>query len=268
MVKVAISAGDGGSVSPEGTIEIKKGDDLKIFASPDDHYQVDNWFIDGQGCGIDANVYYLNGVSRDTSVSVKFAEIRHSIVTTPQEGAEALEGSVKPWSSTNSGPWIVADGASQLFIAYPAKGHVVQRWIVDNIEMQKLGDRFTLDNIRSDHFLRVEFSPILTVGPFAEVPTVGSHVSLNADEDLQKLAKETNRTLPYPRGNRIYAAADLTDLPKDGHAGGGFGCGGQHRQSRHPCRGLPAAASAAPGHRRHRSDQDGRRDRRRYEVLG
>jgi len=157
--KVCISAGEHGSVSPEGTIEVERGSDVHINASPDEGWKVEDWYQDGQNWGCDANKYRINGISRDTTVTVCFERLKFSVITTPQKGGESSDGSLMPWSSTDKGPLWYEYGESVTFSARPSRGYQVNQWKLDGQPVQKGGDTFPLENIRDNHFLMVDFTP-------------------------------------------------------------------------------------------------------------
>ena len=204
-VEITIEAGDNGKVSPEGKIKIARGSDLKIVATPDPHYEVLNWNCFGPQ-GIDASTFYLNGVSRDTSVSVSFIRKAHAIHCTPQKGAEIPEGRMDPQSSTTAA-LVVEEPEGLTFRALPAPGHFIRKWLVDREQAQIGGRTYTLANIMCEHWVEAIFSPRPNTGPFAPMPTV-EPVTL---VDEPRLAEEIRR-VRKTTGAGHCGVADLTVL--------------------------------------------------------
>lgn len=155
--KVAISAGDGGSVSPDGEIEVAAASDVWMYAAPDDGHTVAEWFHDGEPWGCDVGSYVIPGIARDATVHVTFRRITHGVTTTPCDGAESSQGTLAPRSSIDSGPITVAHGGSLTFTATPVPGCRVDAWTVDGTVVARGTDTYTLAGITADHLVAVTF---------------------------------------------------------------------------------------------------------------
>lgn len=160
--KVTISAGDGGSVSPDGEVEVPEATDLWIYAAPEAGRKVAEWYHDGQPWGCDVASYVIRGIARDAVVHVTFAPITHSVTTTPCVGGESTGGTVSPCSSLDEGPIPVDDGASLTFTARPDPGWRVGVWTVDGKVAARATETFTLPRVTADHSVAVTFDlPVL-----------------------------------------------------------------------------------------------------------
>jgi hypothetical protein len=80
------------------------------------------------------------------SVTATFQLMQFTIATT-SDGS----GSISPMNP------IVNYGDSQLFIAVPNEGYVVDCWYLDGSSVQSGGVEYTLDNIQDDHAVYVTF---------------------------------------------------------------------------------------------------------------
>lgn len=155
--KVTISAGDGGSVSPDGEIEVAAATDVWIYASPDEGRKVAQWYHDGQPWGCDVPSYVIPGIARAASVHVTFMPITHAVTTTPCEGGESSGGTVRPCSSLNTGPLTVAHNDSLTFTAVPEPGFRVGEWTVDGAVVARAVATYTLSGITADNVVAVGF---------------------------------------------------------------------------------------------------------------
>lgn len=78
--KINVSAGDHGTISPEGTIHAQDGNSRTFTITPDDGYVVSDILIDGVSTGIEhVNTYILEGITSDHTIQPVFVYDPESI---------------------------------------------------------------------------------------------------------------------------------------------------------------------------------------------
>lgn len=138
----------GGSVSPSGRTYVYEGESQTIRFTPRSGYEVIAVYVDGQDIGSRSS-YTFHDVSKDHNLYVDFAPI----ISQYEINADcSFGGSISPDGTV----W--ADrGDNQTFWFIPNQGYVVDSVYVDNRNIGSV-DRYTFNNIRSDHTIYVEFS--------------------------------------------------------------------------------------------------------------
>lgn len=213
--RVTISAGDGGSVSPDGEIEVAAATDVWIYAAPQQGNKVAQWYHDGQPWGCDVTSYVIRGIARDANVHVTFMPVVHGVTTTPCDGGESSQGTVSPRSSLDAGPIRVDHGASVTFTAAPAPGYRVHAWTVDGQQVAGAVETYTLPSVGADHAVAVSFD----LPPLAPLRWRGT-VTLSWNLRIAPGSRNTTRT-----ADTVITQADLdaSGLPGPvGVAKGGF----------------------------------------------
>ncbi len=107
------NANGNGNVFPQGTHTYNKGDIVRIFAEPDDGYQVHEWV------GVDANGTYADVVmDANKSITVNFGLPRYTLTTYITNG-----GTVKP-----AGKTLITQNETIMVVATPDKGFEFKEW--------------------------------------------------------------------------------------------------------------------------------------------
>lgn len=138
----------GGSVSPSGRTYVYEGESQTIRFTPRSGYEVIAVYVDGKDVGSRSSFTFYD-VSKDHKLYVDFAPIssRYEI-----NADSSFGGSISP-----SGTVRVDRGDNRTFWFTPNQGYVVDSVYVDKRNIGSV-DRYTFDNIRSDHTIYVEFS--------------------------------------------------------------------------------------------------------------
>ncbi len=74
VYEVSLSAGDGGSIDPSGTISVTEGDSLTFNVSADDGYEIADVVVDGDSVGA-VSSYTIDSLSADTVVEASFEAV-------------------------------------------------------------------------------------------------------------------------------------------------------------------------------------------------
>jgi LmbE family N-acetylglucosaminyl deacetylase len=102
---ITASAGNGGSISPSGQVEVVSGDDAAFSIKPDDGFAIQDVVVNGTSRGSVSSFTFLN-VTSDQSISAYFSQIQvveYGSLSATIEPAEAAAGGAR-WR-VNGGDW-------------------------------------------------------------------------------------------------------------------------------------------------------------------
>jgi predicted ester cyclase len=144
---ITASAGDGGTISPSGTVVVSRGASQTFAIIPADGYRVSDVVVDGASRG-PATSYTFSDVSADHSISASF--VPEPVVYTITASAEAggtifLSGEVR-----------VSGGGSRSFIITPDSGFRIEDVVVDGTSV---GPRsiYTFSDVQAGHTILALF---------------------------------------------------------------------------------------------------------------
>ncbi|MDR2091642.1 MAG: S8 family serine peptidase [Clostridiales bacterium] len=139
-------AGEGGTISPSGTVELSYGDSQTFTVTPNAGYRVSGVFVDGQAVSFAGNQITLSNVTRDKTIRAEFTQ-NFVIKASAGEGGE-----ISP-----SGDIEVAEGGSQIFTFLPSQGYKRGKVYVDGSPVSFSGDSYAIQNVRADMTIYAEF---------------------------------------------------------------------------------------------------------------
>jgi len=184
---VNASAGDNGSIDPTGAMTKNYGSSQMFTATPDTGYTVDKWIVDGDEVQTGGTTYTLNNITAAHTISVTF--LVQTLYITAMADAN---GSINPcWTFGRN------YGSSQLFIATPNTGYTVDKWTVDDNDVQTGGTTYTLSNITATHTVSVTFK----IQTFTLGYTAGSNGTLTG---------QTSQVVNYGSNGTAVTAAPNT----------------------------------------------------------
>ncbi len=169
---VTASAGDNGSISPNGDITKDYGSSQQFTALPNTGYEVNEWTVDGNSVQSGGTTYTLSNITAAHTVHVTFKILTYTV--TASAGAN---GSISP-----NGDITKDYGSSQQFAALPNTGYEVNEWTVDGNSVQSGGTTYTLSNITAAHTVHVTFK-ILT---YTVTASAGDNGSISPNGDITK----------------------------------------------------------------------------------
>ena len=102
---IAASAGNGGSISPTGSVEVGCGDDATFTITPNQGYEIASVIVDGQSVGAVESYTFNNVTTNGHSIYATFSQI----VVEPCNAITNLEVSVEPYGNVIS--WNAAENA-------------------------------------------------------------------------------------------------------------------------------------------------------------
>jgi hypothetical protein len=149
-VRIAATAGTGGSISPSGTLPVLPGADQTFTITPDEGFQVTDVLVDDTSVG-PVTSHIFENVTKSHTIEVTFepAIVTHTILATAGPG-----GSISPSDNVT-----VAEGEDQTFTITPDAGFQVDDVLVDGNSEGPLTS-FTFENMMDNHTIEASFESI------------------------------------------------------------------------------------------------------------
>jgi uncharacterized repeat protein (TIGR01451 family) len=142
---ITSTAGAGGSINPNGNVNVYTGNSQSFTITPDTGMKIDDVLVDGTSIGAITN-YTFNNVITNHTISATFSHITHTITATAGTG-----GSINP-----SGSVTVDEGSSQTFEFFPNSDYGFYDLVVDGASMGPMFN-YTFTNIQENHTINVLF---------------------------------------------------------------------------------------------------------------
>lgn len=143
---ISATAGEGGSISPDGDVEVNHGDDLGFVITPDEGYEVADLQINGSSVG-PLDTFTFEQVTDNQSIHASFALKSYTI-----SASAGSNGSISP-----QGEISVDYDEDQVFAIIPDAGYHVSGLIVDGQHIEP-STEFTFFNVVQDHSIHAEFT--------------------------------------------------------------------------------------------------------------
>ena len=164
---IVSSAGNGGSISPSGSIQVPIGGLQAYTITPQPCYRITNVLVDGSSVGA-VSSYTFSNVQADHTISATFA--LNDLAITATAGAN---GAISPIGTVSA----LCHG-TQPFTITPSPGYYVQNVLVDGSSVGPV-TTYTFSDIVVNHTISASFSsspPYCTpvVVSFTAVPTNGA----------------------------------------------------------------------------------------------
>ncbi len=99
---IAASAGNGGSISPVGSVEVGCGDDMTFTITPNSGYEIANVIVDGQSIGAIASYTFENVTANGHSIYATFAVVETCYTITGLEVSVETYGNVLNWNAAEN----------------------------------------------------------------------------------------------------------------------------------------------------------------------
>ena len=144
---ISASAGAGGSISPNGTVKVKYGEEKTFTITPNEGYDIQSVTVDGQNKG-KITSYTFEDVKEAHSISASFVKKQFNITASAGAG-----GSISP-----NGTSTVSYGDSKTFTITPTQGYKVKSVVVDGTNKGEL-TTYTFNNVKGAHTISVTFEP-------------------------------------------------------------------------------------------------------------
>jgi hypothetical protein len=146
---ISASAGQGGSINPEGEISVFTGFNQSFNIEPDSGYTLEDVMVDNTSQG-SLREYTFSNVSEDHTIDATFTKIpTYTITAIAGDG-----GSINP-----EGEMTVYEGDSLHFIIEPENDYIIADVLVDDNSIGAVSD-YTFQNISSGHSIEAVFTPL------------------------------------------------------------------------------------------------------------
>ncbi|MFN3554372.1 MAG: InlB B-repeat-containing protein [Bacteroidales bacterium] len=171
---ITASAGPGGSISPDGDVQVAWGSDPTFTITPDPGYAIATVMVDGEDVGAVAS-YTFENVASDHTLTATFEALVYTISASAGPG-----GVVSP-----DGQVEVAWGEEQTFTITPDPGYAIATVMVDGEDMGAVAS-YTFENVTSDHtlsafFIQQTFSLTFVIKDSQQQPLAGAQLKLNGE---------------------------------------------------------------------------------------
>lgn len=143
---ITASAGDFGSISPQGSNEFLHGSSVTFDITADPDYEIGDVVVDGKSIG-PVSSYTFDSVVANHTIVVQFDIKTFSIISQAGE-----HGAISP-----SGTTIVDLGSSPNYTITPEEGYHVSDVVVDGISIEPV-ETYTFDTVVEDHTISAEFA--------------------------------------------------------------------------------------------------------------
>jgi len=162
---ITATAGEGGSISPSGTVSVNHGAKQAFTVTADAGYRISDVVVDGSSIGAESSCTFTK-VTADHTIQASFIK---TYTITPSAGPG---GTISP-----STPVIVDEGGSCVFTITPDPGYYIANVKVDD---RSVGCRssYTFRSVNADHTIQATFIKIYTItasaGPGGSIHPSGS----------------------------------------------------------------------------------------------
>ena len=150
LFTITTSASTGGTITP--TTEVLEGESFTVTATPNAHYKVSHFIVDGVDVGTVDN-YTFQNLDADHTIHVDFELITHTITATAYEG-----GAIVP-----SGAITVNEGENQSFDIVPLEEYGILAVFIDGTQIEPV-ETYTFTDVEADHTIDAMFYPLRVAG--------------------------------------------------------------------------------------------------------
>ena len=197
---ITASAGENGSISPSGEVEVEEGNNQTFTIAANEGYEIESLKVDGAEIGI-VTSYTFENVTAAHTIEVTF-KAQETIDPPPVPAnkytitASAGEnGSISP-----SGEVEVEEGNNQTFTIAANEGYEIDTLKVDGVEVSSAMS-YTFENVTAAHTIEVTFkAQEIIVPPSVEKPTITSqpqNVSVKVGEQAAFAVTASGEGMTY-----------------------------------------------------------------------
>ena len=163
---ITAAAGNGGSISPSGTVSVEYGGSKTFTITPSSGWKISAVTVDGVNKGAISSYTFSNVTSIHT-INASFEKKTYTITASAGNG-----GSISP-----SGTVAVEHGSSKAFTITPSSGWKISAVTVDGVNKGAISS-YSFSNITGPHTISASFVPSGEIR--LDTPTVQSTTGVNA----------------------------------------------------------------------------------------
>ncbi|MDH6369071.1 hypothetical protein M2444_000849 [Paenibacillus sp. PastF-3] len=171
---ITASAGENGTISPNGAVVVNEGEDQAFTFNPNNGYEVDEVLLDGTAVTVTGSVYTVTNITADHTINVTF-----KLKETGGENSNTITASAgENGTISPNGAVVVNEGEDQTFTFNPDNGYEVDKVLLDGTAVTVTENVYTVANITADHTINVTFKQKETGGESSTPPTSGGNSSV------------------------------------------------------------------------------------------
>ncbi|MBQ4820417.1 glycoside hydrolase family 9 protein [Aquimarina sp. MMG016] len=163
---ISSSAENGGSISPNGNIEVPENSDRTFTITADTGYSIKDVLVDGSSVGA-VETYTFSNVTSDHNIEASFE--MNSVENVTITATSGNGGSISP-----AGQTILAKGESQTYTITPDSGYSIESVNVNDVSVGAVSS-YTFDNVLTDQTISASFKNDGNTGGYP----AGSPVAIN-----------------------------------------------------------------------------------------
>ena len=143
--KITASCNEGGTISPSGEVNVKKGESQSFTITPNTGYKIKSVTVDGSNQGT-ISTYTFSNVTAAHTITAEFEKLTYNISASCGTG-----GTISPSGTTS-----VAYGSSKTYTIQPMDGYEIADVIVDGKSVGAVTS-YTFSNIAQAHTIKATF---------------------------------------------------------------------------------------------------------------
>ena len=165
--KITASCNEGGSITPNGTVIVKKGDNQKFEIAPNEGYQISKVLVDGTDQG-KVTSYTFTKVNTAHTIAATFEKKSFDITASCGTG-----GTISP-----NGKSTVKYGESKTFTITPSDGYDIADVVVDGVSKGAV-KTYTFSDVKEAHTIKATFQANgkVEIGTLTVTDTLGTDLS-------------------------------------------------------------------------------------------
>ena len=159
---VTVNAGNGGSINAESTAAC--GQDFSFSVIADNCYEIEDISVNGVSLNnLSSEVYTINNVSADQTISATFRQISYSITASAGNGG----------SISDAGTTVVLCGNNKTYTITANEGYMISDVLVNNASVGAVTS-YTFSNVSADATIEARFE---------EIPAGQIVININSDSE-------------------------------------------------------------------------------------
>jgi hypothetical protein len=154
IYSIVATAGEGGTISPSGTVMVSETWSQKFTIAPLQEYVISSVMVDGQSVGA-VSTYTFTNITGNHTISAVFSKVPYTITASAGSG-----GSISP-----SGAVTVLSGSSQTFTIAPSNGYEISNVLVDGVAVGAVSS-YTFSSVTSKHTISASFNSLTSLAMY------------------------------------------------------------------------------------------------------
>ncbi len=200
---ITASADTGGTISPNGQVQVGYGDSQTFTITADTGYTIADVTVDGSSVGA-VSTYTFDNVTADHTIAATFNQV-YTITASAGTG-----GTISPTGAVQ-----VTAGDSQTFTITPDTGNTIADVTVDGSSVGAVST-YTFDNVAADHTIAASFDVIKVFKEGATITTGGaldSSFSGVNDANVVQVTVDDTAMAYNPSAKYVIYGNDPTESP-------------------------------------------------------